>query len=303
MASPVPFDDVMETTVTTGTGTLTLTGAVAGYQSFAAVGNKGKVTYCIQAVDANGIPTGDREVGQGTYTVAGTTLSRDKVLSSSNSGALVSFAAGTKRVFLTIPASGYGPLIVPPGPSSVWTWANQGTASVADGPGGSMSMTIPDVGSANWRLLYQNAPATPYSVIARIQSIQAYANSNLSGVYFYDGTKLMGVEFLTQSAGVYNLRVEKINNVTTDGSTPFVSTIITINATIAPVFVRLRNDGSTLSFDVSPDGLVFYNLFSEAVGTFITPTACGFGGLCVIGSGFSVLASLTDWIFLNTAAA
>jgi hypothetical protein len=44
------------------------------------------------------------EVGIGTYTSAGTTLSRDTVLSSSNSGSLVNFGAGTKNVFVTYPA-------------------------------------------------------------------------------------------------------------------------------------------------------------------------------------------------------
>ena len=45
------------------------------------------------------------EVGIGTYTSAGTTLSRTTVLSSSNSGSLVSFSAGTKDVFVTQPSS------------------------------------------------------------------------------------------------------------------------------------------------------------------------------------------------------
>jgi hypothetical protein len=43
-------------------------------------------------------------VGIGTYTSSGTTLSRDTVLESSNAGALVDFAAGSKDVFVTYPA-------------------------------------------------------------------------------------------------------------------------------------------------------------------------------------------------------
>ncbi len=98
------YDRVKESTTTTGTGTLTLAGAVTGYQTFAAVGNAKTAFYCIEAVDNDGRPTGDWEVGRGTYTSAGTTLSRQFILASSNSGNAVDFAAGTKHVFLTFPA-------------------------------------------------------------------------------------------------------------------------------------------------------------------------------------------------------
>ena len=93
-------DRVQETTTTTGTGTVTLAGASTGFQSFAAVGNGNSTFYTI--ADASG---SDWEVGIGTYTSSGTTLSRDTVLSSSNSGSLVNFSAGTKNVFVTFPAS------------------------------------------------------------------------------------------------------------------------------------------------------------------------------------------------------
>ena len=93
-------DRVQETTTTTGTGTITLAGAVTGFQSFAAVGNGNTTFYTI--ADQSG---SNWEVGVGTYTSSGTTLSRDTVLSSSNSGSLVNFSAGTKNVFVTLPAS------------------------------------------------------------------------------------------------------------------------------------------------------------------------------------------------------
>ena len=102
--SLVLADRVMETTTTTGTGTLTLAGAVTGFQSFGAVGDGNTCFYCIFSVDTNGNANGAWEVGQGTYTLSGTTLSRDTVFASSNSGSAVSFAAGTKRVILTVPA-------------------------------------------------------------------------------------------------------------------------------------------------------------------------------------------------------
>lgn len=93
-------DRVRETTTTTGTGTVTLAGAANGFQSFAAVGN-GNTTY--YAIVGQG--TSEWEIGVGTYTSSGTTLSRDTVLSSSaGAPTKTNFSAGTKDVFVTYPA-------------------------------------------------------------------------------------------------------------------------------------------------------------------------------------------------------
>jgi len=92
-------DRVKETTTTTGTGTLTLAGAMSGFQAFSVIGNANTTYYAIYE------PSGtDWEVGIGTYTLSGTTLSRDTILASSNAGAAVNFGAGTKVVFCTYPA-------------------------------------------------------------------------------------------------------------------------------------------------------------------------------------------------------
>ncbi len=93
-------DRVKETSTTAGTGTFTLAGAMYGFQSFAAIGNANTTYYAIYDNTS-----GAWEVGIGTYTASGTTLSRDTVLSSSNSGTLVPFGAGTKEVFVTYPSS------------------------------------------------------------------------------------------------------------------------------------------------------------------------------------------------------
>ena len=92
-------DRVRETTTTTGTGTITLGGAATGFQSFSVIGNANTTFYTIQLANTN-----EWEVGIGTYTSSGTTLSRDTILESSNSGSAVNFSAGTKDVFVTYPA-------------------------------------------------------------------------------------------------------------------------------------------------------------------------------------------------------
>jgi hypothetical protein len=90
-------DRVQETSTTTGTGTFTLAGAVSGFQAFSVIGDGNTTYYAI-------VLGSEWEVGLGTYTSSGTTLARDIILESSNSGSLVNFSAGTKNVFVTYPA-------------------------------------------------------------------------------------------------------------------------------------------------------------------------------------------------------
>jgi hypothetical protein len=90
-------DRVQVTSTTTGTGTFTLGSAVSGFQDFSVIGNGNTTYYAI-------VGGTEWEVGLGTYTSSGTTLSRDTILESSNGGTAVNFSAGTKNVFVTYPA-------------------------------------------------------------------------------------------------------------------------------------------------------------------------------------------------------
>jgi hypothetical protein len=87
-------DRVKETTSTTGTGIITLAGASAGFQSFAAIGDGNQTYYTI----LNGAAW---EVGKGQYNASGTTLTR--VYISSSTGALLNLT-GTSDVFCTYAA-------------------------------------------------------------------------------------------------------------------------------------------------------------------------------------------------------
>lgn len=93
-------DRVQESSTTTGTGAFTLAGASNGFQSFNSGVGDGNSTYYTIADSTNNA----WEVGIGTYTHSTTSLSRDTVLASSNSGSLVNFGSGTKQVFVTYPA-------------------------------------------------------------------------------------------------------------------------------------------------------------------------------------------------------
>lgn len=98
-------DRIKETSTTTGTGPLTLAGAMTGMRAFSAVcAVADTVYYAAQGVDTAGYPTPDWEVGLGTYSAANT-LTRTTVLSSSNAGAAVVFPAGTRQVWIDIAAT------------------------------------------------------------------------------------------------------------------------------------------------------------------------------------------------------
>jgi hypothetical protein len=89
-------DRVKETTTTSGTGTITLAGAVSGFQTFSVIGDGNTTYYTV-------VSGTDWEVGIGTYTLSGTTLSRDTILESSNGGSAISLS-GTSTVFCTYAA-------------------------------------------------------------------------------------------------------------------------------------------------------------------------------------------------------
>jgi len=135
-------DRVQETTTTTGTGTITLAGAVTGFQSFSVIGDANTTYYAI-------VGGAEFEVGLGTYTLSGTTLSRTTVLESSNSGSLVNFSAGTKNVFVTYPAE-----------KAVYQDAN-GDAYA------------PQVASSNGIFLNSNTIATSYTIPTNFNALSA----------------------------------------------------------------------------------------------------------------------------------
>ena len=95
-------DRVKETSTTTGTGTFSLAGAATGFETFVSGVGTGNTTYYSIVLDG----TAEFEVGVGTVTDATPdTLSRDTVISSSNSDSKVDFSSGSKTVFCTLPAS------------------------------------------------------------------------------------------------------------------------------------------------------------------------------------------------------
>ena len=142
----ITADRVKDTSTTTGTGSITVSGASpTGYRTFSTVLGAGDTFYyCIQ-----GQTTAEWEVGVGTYTSANV-FARTTVLASSNSGSAVLFSAGTKNVFITLAAnktlqiSPSAPPTagsVPYGTGSTLAYSAAGTAGQVLTSGGSGSPT------------------------------------------------------------------------------------------------------------------------------------------------------------------
>jgi len=165
-------DRVKVTSTSTGTGTFTLGPAATGYDDFSVIGD-GNTTYYTIVLNT------EWEVGIGTYTTSGTTLSRDTVLASSNSGSLVNFSAGTKEVFVTYPADRSV------NTADIGTIASQDSDNVSI-TGGSIAVT------AN--------PTTDYQVATK-----TYVDSLVaSAIHFHDAVRVESPDSAGNLNATYN---------------------------------------------------------------------------------------------------
>ena len=171
---------VQETGTANTTVSFTLTGAVGGFQSFAAVGNTNTTFYA--ATDASG----NWEVGLGTYSTTGPTLTRTTVYASSNSGSAVTFS-GTCNIFVTYPSGRSVNLDASGNVSALGTIAS-GTWNAS---------TIP--------VAYGGTGVTTSSGASSL--VLRDANSNITGNNFLNGysavTAAAGTTVLTASSAYY----------------------------------------------------------------------------------------------------
>ena len=167
-------DRVKETSITAGTGTLTLTGAIIGYQTFNSVVASGsKVYYAIQNT-AIGFET-EWEVGVGTFT-ATASLSRDTVLSSSNAGSLVNFSTDPElQVFITQPAEEA-------------VYLNQATGKVEIGGNGTNTVSFTNINTTN-------LTANTVTLTAGTISTNAANATDITNKAYVDGLVLSGTHF------------------------------------------------------------------------------------------------------------
>jgi hypothetical protein len=219
-------DRVKETSATAGTGTLTLTGAVIGYQTFNSVIASGsKVYYAIQNT-AIGFET-EWEVGVGTFT-ATASLSRDTVLSSSNAGSLVNFSADPElQVFITQPAEEA-------------VYLNQATGLVEVGGNGTNTVAFTNINTTN-------LTATTVTLTAGTISTAPNAATDIVNKTYVDDLVASGIHYHAP------VQLEHVGNLdgTYDNGTDGVGATLTNNGTQ----VILTADGVEVE---NGDRILFY---------------------------------------------
>jgi hypothetical protein len=274
-------DRVVETSSTTGTGALALSGAITGYRAFSSVMSIGDTCYyVIEAIDTNGVPTGAWEVGLGTYSGVGT-LTRTTVHASSNSNAAVSFAAGNKRVMITPTAAQLASFLA--GSSNVDASAYTITGGPLSAP---TEATSSDFGygfshasaaiTANNFWFRTRTFSGDLTIVARVLLSPQSAGNNSVGIVFRESaaTKFITV-MSTFNAGTYCEVAKSTNDGASSSAAPGATSLAlsagTVPAYLKGVYVASTN---TITLSVSLDGVNWVQLYSGT--TDVTPNQVGF---------------------------
>lgn len=251
-------DRVKETTTTTGTGDITLAGAATGFRTFAAVCSDQDIAwYGLQAVDGNGRPTGAWEIGVGRYNASGNTLTRSMIFSSSNAGAPVNLAAGTKQIWIGYPASKIlshprdGEFDTPP-ILSQFSWVAQGGAQAVQRDS-YISMISSDTSSQNLLMFPIPAPDSAWTAAARMQGLQALT---------YHGFGMVIQDSVSQNCITFGPLGAPVRVSSWSDPQSYVNSIVTGASNIQAPWLRWRFDGTKLYCDLSADGYFWVNAWN-----------------------------------------
>ena len=293
-------DRVKETTTSTGTTAITLAGAATGYQTFLlAVGNANTTYYTI--ADQTGA---NWEVGIGTYTTSGNTLSRDTVLASSNAGSLVTFPAGTKDVFVTYPAERAlytgGPLGTPASgtlTNCTFPTLNQNTTGTAAGLSATLAISSGGTGAttlagANIDVINVSSTFTGTKTFNGTSTTLAAIFANAAETTTVSATAATGtIAYYTASQSVLYYTSNASANWTLNlrhsaGTT--LNTAMAIGQTV------------TVTFMVTNGATAFYNNVVQVDGTTVTPK---WQGGTAPTSGNTSAIDVYTYAIIKTAAA
>ena len=290
-------DRVQETTTTSGTGTVTLAGAVAGFQSFGtAIGNANTTYYTL--VDGN-----NWEVGIGTYTSSGTTLARTTVLSSSAGGTTkITLSGGTTTVFVTYPAEGAV------GESITQTLTNKtisgssntitnvslttgvtGTLPVANGGTGAATLTLNNVLLGNGTSALQAiAPGTSGNVLTSNGTTWA---STAPGGNAYTRTSFTATASQTTFSVAYSVGyIQVYLNGVLLNSTDYTASNGT--SVVLAVAAALNDIVETIAFSTVAVSIVTAtNIAGGSAGSLVYQTGAGATGFSAAGTSGQILVS------------
>jgi hypothetical protein len=221
-------DRVRQTGTANTTVSFTLSGSVTGFQSFAVIGNTNTTYY--SATDG----AGNWEVGIGTYSTTGPTLTRTTILSSSNSGSAVTFS-GTVTVFVTYPSS-----------KSVEYEQDGGVVITDAGTNDALRITQTSTGNALLIEDSANPDSTPFVVDATGNVYSGY---------------LTPFDYLSIGGGTLNPRISVAG---TTGDLGSIGAAVFANAITAPTVVGAKSRNTTVgSHTVVQSGDSLLNILAE----------------------------------------
>ena len=138
-------------------------------------------------------------------------------------------------------------------------WLNQGTSTSTDSAVG-LSLNVPAGTTVSG--LYRSAPTAPYTITALLAATRNSTGFNGVAIGWYDGTaKLHALSYVLQSGGVPFFEVEKWNSFSSFNGNDVASAP---NGYSQPIWLRIADDGTNISFGFSQDGANFLTLFSAA---------------------------------------
>lgn len=274
-------DRVMETTSSTGTGTITLGGAVAGFQSFSVIGNGNTTYYAI-------VGGTEWEIGLGTYTSAGTTLSRTTVLESSNGGSLVNFSAGTKNVFVTYAAeksvykeandyvylpsnlefTGTGNRITGDFSNAVFADRASFQSSVTNGTSRICVLPNGTATSTSFNFFNNSDPTNSGRAVVGIESTKCYVQASISGTGTY-----LPLTLETNGTEKFRIAADATGTYTFGGTAPRITGDFS-NATTANrvMFQSSTTNGNTTIYAI-PNGTAVISSFRASNNSNITDSS------------------------------
>ena len=238
-------DRVQETATANTTVSFTCTGAVTGFQAFSVIGNTNTTFYT--ATDASG----NWESGIGTYTTAGTLVTRTTILASSNGGSAVTFS-GTVILFVSYPATKSINLDAsgnasPLGTVASGTWqgatvgvAYGGTGVTASSGANSVVLRDADQNAAINRINQSNAVSTSAAGTTTLTAASSFSQTlvgtNVQTYKLPDATTLatgVAFEFNNNSTGLLTIQDYALATIATVSAGGSASLVVLTNATVA----------------------------------------------------------------------